>query len=684
MPGTSKKISDLNAIATMHDTDLVEVSNDNQDSTYTSVKATIGDVADHIANEVEFTNDLDTTDKTLVGAINEVAGDIPTVNDATLTIQKNSTTIDTFSANASSNVTVDISVPTTVAELSDASDYATTASLAAVATSGDYDDLLNKPTIPAAQVNSDWNSGSGVSQILNKPTLAAVATSGAYSDLSGTPALATVATSGAYSDLSGTPTLATVATSGSYNDLSSKPNIPDGLADLTDDVNITSPTDGQVLKYDNATSKWVNGTGGGGGASSLNDLSDVTITSPTAGQVLYFDGSKWINHEGGGSGGGSAQIDTLYSGTAVIGDVVPLSSAYTDYDMLMFKCYNTNMGGYFGSSWNVGSISINDDMLVGYATAGADRRLIGAFASSTTFSVALSENGTQLKEIVGYKFGGGSNSVELTYAEYQALTPEQQLDGTEYFITDINGDGQQFQPICYSETEREIGVWTDGKPLYEKTLVVSSLVSGSYQSVSHGITNPDTIFVKDGFALYTPSGVSYIASAILSVYSTSLQAEQFVGSVSRENFGYRCGNDVNGGVGYVTICYTKTTDTAGGGTWTPQGVPTHHYSNDEQIVGTWIDGNTLYEKTITFTAPSSNAYTTQTLGVTVDYVSIIESVAVKGSQVATLCGAYNGNPVNDEWEGFINLTNSTFDYRVGSSYYGADCYVTIRYTKPST
>ena len=50
-------------------------------------------------------------------------------------------------------------------------DKADTASLAAVATSGDYDDLINTPTIPAAQVNSDWNAVSGVEQILNKPTI---------------------------------------------------------------------------------------------------------------------------------------------------------------------------------------------------------------------------------------------------------------------------------------------------------------------------------------------------------------------------------------------------------------------------------------------------------------------------------------------------------------------------------
>lgn len=48
---------------------------------------------------------------------------------------------------------------------------ANVADLATVATSGSYNDLTNKPTIPAAQVNSDWNANSGVAQILNKPTI---------------------------------------------------------------------------------------------------------------------------------------------------------------------------------------------------------------------------------------------------------------------------------------------------------------------------------------------------------------------------------------------------------------------------------------------------------------------------------------------------------------------------------
>ena len=50
---------------------------------------------------------------------------------------------------------------------------ADTSSLAAVATSGDYDDLLNKPSIPAAQVQSDWSQfdNTKVDYIKNKPTI---------------------------------------------------------------------------------------------------------------------------------------------------------------------------------------------------------------------------------------------------------------------------------------------------------------------------------------------------------------------------------------------------------------------------------------------------------------------------------------------------------------------------------
>lgn len=84
-----------------------------------------------------------------------------------------------------------------------------------VAFTGSYNDLSNLPTIPDAQVNSDWNSTSGVSEILNKPT------------------------------------------------------IPTELNSLND-VAIGVPSEGQVLAY-NGTN-WVNSSSGGGGASSWSQL----------------------------------------------------------------------------------------------------------------------------------------------------------------------------------------------------------------------------------------------------------------------------------------------------------------------------------------------------------------------------------------------------------------------------
>lgn len=93
------------------------------------------------------------------GAYSDLTGTptIPTVNDATLTIQQNGTTVDTFTANSSSDKTVNISVPTKTSDLTNDSGFITGVtwndvsnkpSFATVATSGSYNDLSNKPTIP--------------------------------------------------------------------------------------------------------------------------------------------------------------------------------------------------------------------------------------------------------------------------------------------------------------------------------------------------------------------------------------------------------------------------------------------------------------------------------------------------------------------------------------------------------
>lgn len=123
-------------------------------------------------------------------------------------------------------------------------------------------------------------------------------------------------------------------------------------------------------------------------------------------------------------------------------------------------------------------------------------------------------------------------------------------------LNDINYSGGNTSN--YSTTEHIVGTWIDDSILYEKTLVINNLASGAYRTVSHGITSPDIIFVKEGFAVYTPSGTNNPTSAILSSYNSSVGAEEFLGAVSYDDFGYRCGADLGGGTAYITIRYTKS------------------------------------------------------------------------------------------------------------------------------
>ena len=146
------------------------------------------------------------------------------------------------------------------------------------------------PSIPAAQVNADWNATSGVEQILNKPTLAAVATSGQYGDLSGLPTIPAAqvqsdwntSNTSSVSFIQNKPTLF----SGAYNDLTGKPTIPTNLSDLSD-VSSTAPNNNEVLKWNG--SNWAPATdgGGGGGSTTFIGLTDTpTNFTSQAGKYL--------------------------------------------------------------------------------------------------------------------------------------------------------------------------------------------------------------------------------------------------------------------------------------------------------------------------------------------------------------------------------------------------------------
>lgn len=149
-------------------------------------------------------------------------------------------------------------------------------------------------------------------------------------------------------------------------------------------------------------------------------------------------------------------------------------------------------------------------------------------------------------------------------------------------------------PFIYSEDEREVGVWTDGKPLYQKTVkpTVTDITNRSY--IDSDFTNSDMIMIIDGY--YVVAGAVSSLKLALNQYENSYYLTRTGFREDKSMYLVVEGYTVQEG-SVITVQYTKTTDTPGSGKWSNNGGPAHHYSTSEQVVGTWIDGKTLYEKT---------------------------------------------------------------------------------------
>lgn len=153
------------------------------------------------------------------------------------------------------------------------------------------------------------------------------------------------------------------------------------------------------------------------------------------------------------------------------------------------------------------------------------------------------------------------------------------VSGVLYSLTNTTGD--YYNPIIYSTEEREVGVWIDNKPLYQKTYTAQSpfRISNSGADINNMIDNNSII--------------EQISNAI-ACNSVTLQTSNIYVGFSRGLKAF-CAED--GYFDTITLWYTKTTDVAGSGSYNTLGVPTVHYSTDEQVIGTWM-GETLYQKCV--------------------------------------------------------------------------------------
>lgn len=213
--------------------------------------------------------------------------------------------------------------------------------LASVATSGSYNDLSDKPTIPSlTQVEGDISSlDTRVTAVEGDvAALEASAFSGSYTDLTNKPSLF----SGSYTDLTDKPTIPSISglATETYVDtavagvVNSAPAVLDTLNELAaalgNDENFATTVAGQigdvasdVSALDTRVTAVEADVASLQGASTpnLSDLGGVSITSPTNGQVLQYNGTGWVNGSAPSSFSGSyndlTDKPTLFSGSYV-------------------------------------------------------------------------------------------------------------------------------------------------------------------------------------------------------------------------------------------------------------------------------------------------------------------------------------------------------------------------------
>ena len=173
--------------------------------------------------------------------------------------------------------------------------------LSAVATSGSYNDLSDKPNIPDV---SNLATKTELSAKANLSDLATVATSGSYNDLSNKPTIPDVSNLATKTELSAKANLsdlATVATSGSYNDLSNKPTIPTLPSNITTQGNtfnganqlVKLTSDGKLPAIDGSL---LTGITSSSGTSQGENL--VVLESVSGDQLVEF-GNKYIINPNG-------------------------------------------------------------------------------------------------------------------------------------------------------------------------------------------------------------------------------------------------------------------------------------------------------------------------------------------------------------------------------------------------
>ena len=294
----------------------------------------------------------------------------------------------------------------------------------------------------------------------------------------------------------------------------------------------------------------------------LPTASANTLGGVKVGSGLSIDANGVLSSAGGGGG-------TTYTA----GDGIDIENTTISLDMEYLTA--SRLGVIPTSQKGVGN---------GVATLGADGKIPssqlpssswgdigGTLSNQTDLQSALNSKQNvnltvPLEMLSGTKLTvesalGGLNqekttAIRLTQAQYNALTNEQKHDTSKvYYITDGQSGGGSGYYHVYSTQEQIVGVWINGKPIYEITLQNSEMS----KDIDVSYLNIETLIKMDALGADGSADVvsgSPISGNRFTIVGTSGRDSRQV-YVNSSNHAIRDGSFY---VGAILLQYTKTTD----------------------------------------------------------------------------------------------------------------------------
>lgn len=215
----------------------------------------------------------------------------------------------------------------------------------------------------------------------------------------------------------------------------------------------------------------------------------------------------------------------------------------------------------------------------------------------------------------------------------------------------------------YSTDEKMIGQWIDGKPLYQKVL------TGTVSDTTH-FNIPSGILIHNVFGSFYKSGSSPVTINPVYLYSGGSSWLSWWVDYPHNYIEFNMSSQHSNMSGEIVIQYTKTTDS-------PISIGSDtDYSTTEKIVGTWIDGKWIYQKTFTGSAIIDS--TSWSTAFNIPKAGIAQIVGVFGTGSPSSGGQYwnllAALDAHNTYIGFLAARdNSSCDVRT----------ITLQYTKTS-